>query len=147
MTRSILDEKDRLLLGSLRKDARRSLVSLARDCGLSRTATQDRIARLRAEGVIRAFTIEEGSPSKRQGAHLLVKLSPGRTCAQTLPALRKILDIGAVFSVAGEFDMIIHVESDAMTAIEAVRASVAAIPQVADVTTFVTLDKHDLAPR
>ena len=57
-----MDEKDKLLLTLLRRDARRSIVALARDLNLSRSATQERLQKLQASGAIGAFTIVKGRP-------------------------------------------------------------------------------------
>ncbi len=52
-----LDEKDKILIAKLRRNARESLVGLARSVGLSRSATQERMRRLEREGVIKAYTV------------------------------------------------------------------------------------------
>ncbi len=49
-----LDKLDRRILGLLQADARRSSEEIAESVGLSATAVQRRIKRLRAHGVIRA---------------------------------------------------------------------------------------------
>lgn len=136
-----MDEKDRLLLGLLRRDARRSVVALARDLGLSRTATQDRLAKLQSTGAITRFTIVDGNNSPRDCAFLIVKLSPGCRCAQIAPKIRKILTVEAIDSIAGPFDMIIRVAAENVEAIEKVRTEVVVMPGVAEVTTHVVLER------
>jgi Lrp/AsnC family transcriptional regulator, leucine-responsive regulatory protein len=70
-----MDEKDRLLMALLAKDARRSIVALARDLDLSRSATQDRLTKLLTSGAIRKFTIVESEEAAaRETAHLLIRL-------------------------------------------------------------------------
>ncbi|MEO1324964.1 MAG: winged helix-turn-helix transcriptional regulator, partial [Pseudomonadota bacterium] len=54
-----LDEKDRKLLAALKQDSRASLVALAREIDLSRSATHDRITRLEERGIIQGYTIIE----------------------------------------------------------------------------------------
>ena len=49
-----LDKLDRRILGTLQKDARRSAELIGAEVGLSASAVQRRIARLREEGVITA---------------------------------------------------------------------------------------------
>ena len=65
-----MDDKDRLLLALLQRDARRPVVALARDLGLSRTATQDRLTKLTASGAIASFTIIGGEGAARAKAKL-----------------------------------------------------------------------------
>jgi Lrp/AsnC family transcriptional regulator, leucine-responsive regulatory protein len=138
-----MDDKDRLLIAQLRKDARRPIVALARDLGLSRTATQERLAKLVASGAIAKFTIEEGgSTGGQQSAHLLIKLEKGFKCAQVVPKLKVIVAANVIHSVAGQHDIIMRLDASDMAAIEAARAIVAAISGVAEVVTLVALERH-----
>ncbi|PWC32957.1 Lrp/AsnC family transcriptional regulator [Azospirillum sp. TSO35-2] len=138
-----MDDKDRVLLDSLRKDARRTLVGLARDIGLSRSATQERLDRLVKAGVIRGFTIVEDSDRPAGAcAHFLLRHQPGRTCVPLIPKLRRIPGIVALHSVSGAIDMVIRAEGADIQAIEGVRAAIAALPEVAEVTTLMVLDRH-----
>jgi Lrp/AsnC family transcriptional regulator, leucine-responsive regulatory protein len=138
-----MDDKDRLLITLLRKDARQPIVSLARDLGLSRSATQDRLAKLVASGAVSRFTIVEGAQAEgRQTAHFLVSLEKGFRCAQIVPKLRKLSAATVIHSIAGPHDILVRADAADMTSIEAARAAIAATPGVADVTTLVTLERH-----
>jgi Lrp/AsnC family transcriptional regulator, leucine-responsive regulatory protein len=137
-----MDEKDRLLLSLLRRDARRSLVALARDLGLSRSATQERLGKLQASGVITGFTVVEGAADNRSTAHLLIRLTPGRGCVQLAPRVKAVPAVVQIHSVAGAIDMIVRVEGDGVGAIEQARAAIAAIDGIAEVSTFVVLEHH-----
>lgn len=136
-----VDDKDRLLLSLLRRDSRRSVVDLARELNLSRTATQDRLSRLKSSGAIARFTIVEGDSLPREQAYLTITLDRGVRCAQLAPKLRKLPGIDAMHSVTGPIDMIIHVVADHVDGIEQVRSTVAALPGVADVATHVVLGR------
>ena len=138
-----MDEKDSMLLVALRKDARRTLVALARDIGLSRSATQERLERLLKSGVIRGFTTVEGNAlDRRASAHFLIKHQPGGTCAQILPKLRKIAGIVSIHSVAGAIDLVIEAEGVNVGTIESIRSSIADLPEVAEITTLTVLERH-----
>jgi DNA-binding Lrp family transcriptional regulator len=134
-----MDEKDRLLLDLLRRDARRPVVALARDLGLSRTATQERLAKLQSSGAVVRYTIIEGDGSARETAYLLAKLEPGFRCAQIIPKLRSIPTIEAIQSLAGPFDMVVRVGARNIEGIETVRDQLVAITGVAEVTTHIVL--------
>ena len=136
-----MDDRDRLLLSLLRRDARRPVVALARDLGLSRTATQDRLAKLQASGAIAAFTIVEGGDRARESAYLAVKLNPGVRCAQIAPKVRIVPAVEAIHSVTGPIDMIVRVSSEHVEGIEKARAEVAGLPGVAGVSTHVVLER------
>lgn len=136
-----MDEKDRLLLSLLRRDARRPVVALARDLGLSRTATQDRLAKLKSSGAIASFTIVEGDARARETAYLIIKLQHGFRCAQIAPKVRTLSTVESVHSVTGAIDMIIRVAAEHVDGIEKVRAEVAGLSGVAEVSTHVVLER------
>jgi Lrp/AsnC family leucine-responsive transcriptional regulator len=52
-----LDKVDRCLLNALAQNSRASASELAKTVGLTRQAVTDRIERLRAEGILRGFTL------------------------------------------------------------------------------------------
>jgi Lrp/AsnC family transcriptional regulator, leucine-responsive regulatory protein len=138
-----MDDKDRLLMALLAKDARRSIVALARDLDLSRSATQDRLAKLVTSGAIRKFTIVEGEETAaRETAHLLIRLDQGVKCAQVIPKLKAYATVTAIHSVAGDYDIIMRIDAINVSAIEATRASIVAVPGIASAMTILTLQPH-----
>ena len=137
-----MDDKDRLLLALLRRGARRPIVALARDLGLSRTATQDRIAKLEASGAILGYTVIEGEEGGRERAYLTVRFAPGFRCAQVVPRLKAIAAIELIHSVTGPVDLIVRVAAETVGGIEAARAAIAETPGVAEVATHVVLERH-----
>lgn len=136
-----MDDKDKLLLSLLRRDARRPVVALARDLGLSRTATQDRLAKLQASGAIASFTIVEFDGRSRECAYLMILLERGVRCAQIAPKVRMLSAVEAVHSVTGTVDMIVRVAAEHVEGIEKARAEVAALAGVAQVVTHVVLER------
>lgn len=134
-----MHDKDRLLLSLLRRDARRPVVALARDLGLSRTATQDRLARLQSSGAIAGFTIRDGDASET--AYIAVRLEPGLNCRQLVPRLKEVAAVELAHSVTGPFDMLIRAAST-MAEIETARAAIADLPGVAELSTHVVLERH-----
>lgn len=137
-----MDDKDRLLLSLLRRDARRPVVALARDLGLSRTATQDRLAKLQATGAIAGFTVIERSDAARESAYLTIKFAAGFRCPQVVPKLKTVAAIDLIHSVTGPVDLIVRVVAETVGGIEAARATIAEVPGVAEVSTHVVLERH-----
>lgn len=138
-----MDEKDKLLLSLLRRDARRPVVALARDLNLSRTATQDRLARLQASGAIAGFTVVEGGQSAvRESAYLTVRFASGKRCAQVVPKLKAIPAITLIHSVTGPVDLIVRIEAENVAGIESARAALDALPEIAELSTYVVLERH-----
>jgi DNA-binding Lrp family transcriptional regulator len=138
-----MDEKDKLLLSLLRRDARRPVVALARDLNLSRTATQDRLARLQASGAIAGFTVVEGGRSEaRESAYLTVRFAAGKRCAQVVPRVKAIPAVTLIHSVTGPVDLIVRIEAENVAGIEAARAALDALPEIAELSTYVVLERH-----
>lgn len=137
-----MDEKDRLLLSLLRKDSRRPVVALARDLGLSRTATQDRLAKLQASGAIAQFTIIDGHGWSRESAYLLLKFERGARCVDVMPNVGKVHGVEMVHSVTGVIDMVVFVVAESVQEIERARATIAEVPGVAEVSTHVVLKQR-----
>lgn len=138
-----MDDKDKLLLTLLRRNARSSIVALARDLGLSRSATQERLARLVASGVIAGFTTIEGAGTgTRQSAYLMLSFAPGRRCAEIVPKIRQIPFVSLIHSLTGPTDLLIRVDGDSIGDLEQARAAVAAVPGVASVATSILLERH-----
>lgn len=138
-----MDDKDRLLLTLLRRDARRSAVALARDLGLSRSATQDRLAKLQESGAIAGFTIVEGAEVRaRQTAYLLVRFAGGAQCARVVPKLKRLPLVAMIHSLAGEIDLLVRVDAPDVAGVEETRAAIAALDEIAEVTTTIVLERH-----
>ena len=110
MTRPTLDEIDRRILRHLIRDARQPVTSLASVLGLKETTVRRRIKRLVENGVIRRFTIaldyaKAGNPiTVLMGVN--VGSMPGPKVAE---ALRGINNIVEIYTVTGEFDLILKI--------------------------------------
>jgi DNA-binding Lrp family transcriptional regulator len=139
----VMDERDKLLLNLLRRDARRPIVALARDLNLSRSATQERLAKLQSSGAIAGFTIIDGkTEGPREMAYLMVTFDPGQKCEQVVPKLKRIPSIILIHAVTGPIDLIIRLEGNNVSDIEAGRSAIAAVPGVASVSTSMVLERH-----
>lgn len=136
-----MDEKDQRLLGLLKRDSRRPIVALARELGLSRTATQDRLLKLQDSGAIARFTIVEGSGRSLESAYLTVTLDRGTRCTQIAPRIKAIPAVEAIHSVTGNVDMIVRLVSEHIGGIETARAEIAGLSGVSQVSTHVVLER------
>ncbi|MDX0371555.1 AsnC family transcriptional regulator [Sinorhizobium meliloti] len=138
-----LDEKDLKLISLLRRNARAPIVALARHIGLSRSATQDRMARLEGSGAIAGYRVVEGTPGTIvQAAHLLARFESGKTCDQIAPRVKAIPFVTRIDSLAGEIDLLVSVDADSIDSVEDVRRQVASVPDIATVTTALVLRRH-----
>ena len=136
----LLDEKDKALVAALRRNARESLVGLARRVGLSRSATQERMRRLEREGVIKAYTVElasEHDPAVR--AMIAVTFEPGFRCKHVVPRLAGMPEVVACHSLTGSIDLMVMVSCDSNATLNRVRDTVADVQGVATATTHIVL--------
>ena len=84
-----LDAIDRKLIALLQADARASATALARDAGLSRTAIQERMARLERAGVILGYTVRLVERPRPPVTRALLSLRiRTRPCASVLDRFR-----------------------------------------------------------
>jgi Lrp/AsnC family transcriptional regulator, leucine-responsive regulatory protein len=73
-----LDDKDEALLLALERDARASVVALAREIGLSRSATQERLGRLERSGAIAGYTVLRGRADGRARLNACLMIRHGQ---------------------------------------------------------------------
>jgi len=132
---SELDEKDRLLLRALRSNARASLVALAREIGLSRSATHDRITKLEESKVIRGYTIRQDPialPDVR--AFLTVSFKVGESQTSVVDEIKQLPGVVASYCVSGDIDSIIYCECDSMHELSLLRDELASWQSVVSIT-------------
>jgi Lrp/AsnC family transcriptional regulator, leucine-responsive regulatory protein len=138
-----VDTKDQQLLQLLQRDGRAPILTLARAIGLSRSATQARVSRLVKDGYIRRFTaIVDDGPAPKVIAHALIKLEPGKTCAMTVPHLRKVVAATSIHSVTGPHDLVVRLEAATIAEIEQARSMIAGTNGVGAVMTMMVLERH-----
>lgn len=77
-----LDAVDRALLLALGENGRVSVSDLAAEVGLTRQSVTERIARLRAAGVIRRFTLEVAPEKVGLGVRASVAITMMPTCTE-----------------------------------------------------------------
>ena len=137
-----LDEIDRRILAELDADARVSLVTLAARVHLSRNAVRQRIERMERDGVIEGYTLVRGHPdgdARRVSAVLFVYRVDRMRGGQVLAELAAIPEVVRCDILAGEFDLLVTVQADSMDRVGEVWERIAALPDVANTVTSVSL--------
>jgi len=139
-----MDDVDRRLIELLHEDASQPLKALAAAVRLSRSSVRDRIARLRADGVIRRFTIERGIAGEGVTAMLLVRLArtPDPVVVAAIVARPEVVRCD---SLSGDIDLLVEVRGADVAEVNRARDHVATLPGVADVETALVLNR-DKAP-
>jgi len=101
------DRTDKRILALLEKNARMTAAAIGREIGLSRTAVQDRITRMEAEGVIEGYRVvasDRATPLVK--ALIFVKIAE-RPCDRALRWLISLEGVTEVHSLAGELDAVV----------------------------------------
>ena len=143
MATAELDQVDRQLVELLRRDSRQPVLALARAVGLSRSAVQDRLARLKRNRVIKRFTIDTTDPVDLPGAraYFFVRIE-GRPCNRLLPSLTGLPEVEACDHVSGPMDAVLTVRAADLAALSALRERIVAMPGIASVTVAPVLRRH-----
>ena len=139
-----LDDKDEALLAALGRNARASVVDLARQIGLSRSATQDRLARLERSKAIAGYTVRRGTTVSRSRLHawLLVRYKDAVKCAHIVPQLKAEREVVAIFTLSGDPDVLVEVEADDTAQLDALADRLRSLSGIARVTSHVVLAAH-----
>lgn len=131
-----LDAIDRKLLALLEVDARASFTALAREAGLSRTALQERMARLERDGVILGYTVRLADRIKAPATRAMLSLHiRTRPCATVLDRFRNWPEILACYSLAGPVDAMLIVETEGPQALSQLVDRLSAVPGVGEIET------------
>jgi Lrp/AsnC family transcriptional regulator, leucine-responsive regulatory protein len=108
-----LDDSDRKILRVIQQDARRSAESIGTDIGLSASAVQRRIARLRDDGVITAEVVIVDPKSVGRSLTLIVDVEVERERPELMAVLKRWIAaqpaIQEAWYVTGDGDFVLIV--------------------------------------
>lgn len=147
-----LDDFDRHLLTRVQADAHCKAETLAAEIGLSASAVQRRLKRLRERGVIQTEVAVLDPAVMGRGLTLIAGLTIGRDNYAALPRLKAWLAaepaVQQAWYVTGEADLVAVVLAPDMPAYDALCARLMAeVPQISRITTQVVIEplKRSLA--
>jgi DNA-binding Lrp family transcriptional regulator len=111
----LLTEKDEELLSILRVNARASISDIARATGVSRTAIQNRLTKLENNNVIKAYSIvlDSAYTSGLISANVSLKVQPNLRKTICI-ALRKVYQISHIYSISGEYDLLVNIQASTL---------------------------------
>lgn len=138
-----MDDIDRKLLNLLTENCRARSVSLARELGVSRTTVQNRIDRLRKNGIIKKFTIEldQGYSRRIFRGLMTVHIQPGKA-GEVVRAFQKIVSIVRVLSVSGSYDFFLEISVEEVSEFDQVIADIRKISGVSETQSSVVLKEY-----
>jgi Lrp/AsnC family transcriptional regulator, leucine-responsive regulatory protein len=136
-----MDDKDRALLASLRRNARASYAELARQVGLSGPAVHERVGKLEASGVITGYhaAVAPAALGKTMSALIGIFITDSADTEQIEADLEAIDAVEDCWFVAGEETFVIKVSVPDVSGLEEVIRALNAVGGVARTRTTVVL--------
>ena len=135
-----IDVQDRRLIALLREDARQPITSLAQALGLSRASVYARMDRLERDGVIAGYTVRLGADYDERliRAQIMLKVAPRLTQALERK-LMQMPELIVLHAISGEYDMIIVVEAEGVSALNDVVDRIGVLDGVEKTTTSILM--------
>ena len=143
-----LDEVDRRIVALLVEDGRRSVNELAREANVSRATAYQRVAQLRASGVIQGFTarVDPAKLGQALSALILVRVEQPRW-REIAPELLSLEGVEWLGVTAGEFDFALVVRArDVDDLRDVVLERIQALAAVRSSETVLLLEDHRVFP-
>jgi len=138
---SRLDPLDRRLIALLRSNARRPVVELARELGVSRATVQNRMRRLEQEGVIRAYTLSLKPEAEDCPIRALAMISvEGKMGPTVSRILRGYPDIVAIHNTNGRWDLVVEIRTESLESFNRLLGELRLIDGVLSSETSLLLD-------
>jgi DNA-binding Lrp family transcriptional regulator len=141
MSRRIDDEKDAELLALLRTDARLPATALASRLGVSRSAVQQRLARLERDGIIVGYTAvlgEKAAPLGMLQAHVLIEVG-ARDLPRLVSSLKSRHEVRRCYTASGQYDLLVMIEAASTQQLDGVLDWIGEIPGVRRTVTSLLL--------
>jgi DNA-binding Lrp family transcriptional regulator len=141
MSRRIDDEKDAELLALLRTDARLPATTLASRLGVSRSAVQQRLARLERDGIIVGYTAilgEKAAPLGMLQAHVLIEVG-ARDLPRLVSSLKARHEVRRCYTASGQYDLLVMLEAASTQQLDLVLDWIGEIPGVRRTVTSLLL--------
>jgi Lrp/AsnC family transcriptional regulator, leucine-responsive regulatory protein len=136
-----VDRIDRELVELLRANARLSYAELARQVGLSAPAVHERVGKLEASGVIRAYRAEVDPEAIGLGVTAIIGIvhHSGRESDDVLAELRAQPEIESCYFMAGEESFLLTARVGTIGELEQLVMRLNRIPGVASTRTAIAL--------
>jgi DNA-binding Lrp family transcriptional regulator len=139
----MMDEVDRRIIAILGADARKSYAEIGAQVALSAPAVKRRVDRLRAAGVIRAFTAVIDPAAIGWTTEAFVELyCTGRTTpAQIAEAARQHPEVVGAYTVSGGADALVHLRAADISHLEQALERLRAEPFVTQTESMIVLSR------
>ncbi|NQY89124.1 MAG: Lrp/AsnC family transcriptional regulator [Colwellia sp.] len=116
----MLDSKDKQLLSLLRKNARTSIVTLAKKLCVSRATVQNRISKLEKNGIILGYTVKLKPDAELHPVRLFVNISvEAKSESDVINSLHQYPEVVAIHHTSGHWDLIAEVRAETLPQLNA----------------------------
>jgi DNA-binding Lrp family transcriptional regulator len=110
-----MDELDRKIIASLRKDARVPVSAIAKNLDVARATVQHRITRLENDGTIVGYTVKLNPGSSPNVVRAIMSIATeGNTAKSVVTRLSGSPNVTAVHSTNGKWDLIADIQADSL---------------------------------
>lgn len=145
-----LDDVDRIILRSLRDNARISLQEISRRSGVSDATIQFRLRRMKSAGVIERFTIAASPAATGYAVTAIILVqTDGDRHDQTLAELVKVPEITEVYGILGEYDLFLKVWCRSLEEFKVIiNDSIRSLPGIEDLHEIIVMEraKEEMPP-
>ena len=116
-----MDELDGKLVQALKRDGRAAVSELSADLGVTRATVKARMDRLRTSGEIAGFTVQTRTDVAVHGVRGLMMLGiEGRGTEKVMRALLGMVEVQAVHSTNGTWDLIVEIGTETLDVLDTV---------------------------
>ena len=120
-----MDKTDETLIAALRHNARASLSELAQRLNLSRTTVRARMEKLQSRGDILGYSVVLREDTLRDPVRGLMMIGiEGRGTTRITRALQGLVQVRAIHSTNGRWDLIVELGTDTLEALDAALAKI-----------------------
>jgi DNA-binding Lrp family transcriptional regulator len=138
-----LDETDRQLIAILRKNARTSVVDLARQLKVARATVQNRMNRLERDGVIVNYTVTLKADAEDSPVRALMSIATETSKEENVVGvLRGYPSVVALHQTTGRWDLIAELHTDSLVMFNSIVGQIRNIDGVKTTESNLLLDSH-----
>ncbi len=135
-----MDSINKQLLNLLSENARESTSSLARKLNLSRTAVQERIAKLERQGVIAGYTVKLNPEYEKHLIKVWVTIKTRqRLTLKVVDALSHIDEIKSLRTISGHYDLIATIWAESTDELDKLLDEIGAIEGIEQTVSSIEL--------
>src|SRR6478735_1878956 len=135
-----MDDLDRKLIALLRADSRQAASAIAAKLKVSRGTVQNRIERLRAQGVIQGFAIRTRPELEESRIRAIMGIAiEGERSAAVVKALRGLPEVDRVHTTNGRWDLIAELDTATLAEFSRTLDQIRTIEGIASTETSILL--------